>query len=1302
MAGKTYIKTGNYSWDKVKRIYLKTGGQTWSPIRKAYLKTGAATWRKVYDTTSNRPYITGNDIPKIRLNTPRTNSTLDFSGTANDPVNPVVEAPPVQQMGPPTTTPTTGWPNETIGNHLWGYDGTWASGNGSAITYSRQWLYNYSGNANDNTFDPAANLSSTGRDDMLTNTQTYIGQSYNGVPGGYFDRNFLSFRVTATNSAGSVSSESAMVYIVKQRPTGSITMIDPDIATPNTTMAASFSISNNWYKTVERDQSYIEWFAVDNLGDTLTTSNRVQIEYLDTFSYPENTETATSLTSTSYHVPTLTNKYYYARITLNNSNTLPAEYNGNVINVSGFTPNSAQTYTVNKTGKTSAANGPFNLTNATKTTRYYDTNSSTWKRSVSVDIGQSSSATQYEVQIEGQYAGTQGTYDYTSSSWIVLQTLQNAPYIYETSRIGGSLIYTKDVDNYLNYRFTARSRNGTSLNGAAYSNNGTSSSYVYVTAPSVAPPAPSISNIQTSSDYFGSYVTFDNYMSSYGSNDWRYFEYTLDNGSNWLQSSANSGYINTTSGKLYVTAGQTVNLRIRLTNEDIATGPQSNLLTIVGASVPGEPTSVVVKSFTGNQGTIFFVSGANTQSVQGYLEWDTFNTSDSITNYVNVGSNTAAKIQLTGAVSTTKVYNALLRPYSGQNQTGGTGATKLFTTKVLNGSDSMQISLGTPTLSSDRTINLSWTLISGSPTHYICRLYNSSGSLISTKSISYTSTSVSFNNSDGVQYSTNYYITVQPQYQYTSSVTYEDYIYNSTTINGGANVTAPTSTSIVSMSRLDDSTVRAYIGSSGGSGPYYQLYWQSGSTAPSTTNYDAASTTSTVMEDFGFANGITYYFYIRSSTENLGNTVTGGTATAGTYSNYGPTTGSASYTFASPSGGTASVSGSSSVGSTLTLTLGTPSASPAADGLTIIWRRNDGGAGGNSYTGGSIMQYGGTSYTIDSPLVAYSSVGYSIRAEVTWNNGVGSQSANSNGTVVTSNAPSTPTSITATTTRTDGVNLTFSGSSGATSYDIFWNTSASSTPSSAATPDFSGVSSPYLDTTISSGATRWYWVRGKNSSGVTSAWYPATNGVTGTRVAAVSVPATPTGLAATTNRSDGINVTWNASSGATSYELWYGGVPSNPSTPSGTDGSTPDFYPGSATSYLDTAVGTGGSRTYYVRARNSSGVSNWSSGVTGTRYSAPIVNAPATPTGVGLTGSGSVSWTASSGATSYIIEFYTATNGSGSGAAGPYYAYPTSSPYQLTSPYASPNNYARVRVAASNTGGTSSYSGWVPSASTYT
>jgi len=95
---------------------------------------------------------------------------------------------------------------------------------------------------------------------------------------------------------------------------------------------------------------------------------------------------------------------------------------------------------------------------------------------------------------------------------------------------------------------------------------------------------------------------------------------------------------------------------------------------------------------------------------------------------------------------------------------------------------------------------------------------------------------------------------------------------------------------------------------------------------------------------------------------------------------------------------------------------------------------------------------------------------------------------------------------------------------------------------------------------------------------------------------------------------------------------------------------------------------------------------------------------PGVPSGVGLTGSGSVSWTASTGSpTSYEIEFYTASNASGSGAAGAYSVTGiSSSPYQLVSPYGgSGANWARVRVRARNSSGASNYSAWYPSETTY-
>jgi hypothetical protein len=838
-----------------------------------------------------------------------------------------------------------------------------------------------------------------------------------------------------------------------------------------------------------------------------------------------------------------------------------------------------------------------------------------------------------------------------------------------------------------------------------------------------APSTPVISNITTSTDSLGVKISFDISLTSTGSSTIDYWEFNLNDGGwqkfNSTYTPTPDGYVfGNSSAQIYVSAGTYYTVRVRATNLDAATSQQSNQLAITSAAAPTEPTSVVVKSFNANQLTIFFTAGQNTGSVVGMADYDSVNDFDFLDGYINISQYNPGKIQLNGAAYSSRSYQIYLKPWTGANKTGNEGALTYYTNKTPSGSDKMQISLGAPSRPSDRKIDLSWTISSGAPTQYICNLYTSSGSLTSSKLVS-SATSVSFTSADGVQYSTNYYITVQPQYQYATGVTYEDLVYTSTTINSGANVTAPTSTSIVSVARLTDSTCRVYIGSSGGSGPYYQLYWQSGSTAPSTTNYDAASTTSTVMEDFSFSNGITYYFYIRSSSENLGNTVTGGTATAGTYSDYGPTTGAASYTFASPSGGTASVSGSSTVGSTLTLTLGTPSASPAADGLTIIWRRNDGGAGGNSYTGGSIMQYGGTSYTIDSPLVAYSSVGYSIRAEVTWNNGVGSQSVNSNGTLITSAgvAPSGG-SVTLTPSGTQmagttiSANVTAMSGTATISYTTTIRKKTGSAPTSktdgtevaSGTGTGNGVATHTITDSEASGTPDQFraFTTGTNTIGSNVV---SSNTVISTPYVAPVV--TPSGGTATSTPSTGTAGTttyfgstsgWSGSPTSYTYS-WQYFSQSSFSWVQYTSGTT--FSPPSNINSLYPNYGW----QLSVAATNSAGTGYATTSIT---VNTPVVvTVPSTPTGVTVSGSGLVSWDAVSGATSYEVLNYTDRTSAPSNTTnrlGPYTTTGiTGTSFQLTSTqgYSGSNNYARAQVRARNSAGASSYSAWYPSSTTY-
>ena len=290
-----------------------------------------------------------------------------------------------------------------------------------------------------------------------------------------------------------------------------------------------------------------------------------------------------------------------------------------------------------------------------------------------------------------------------------------------------------------------------------------------------------------------------------------------------------------------------------------------------------------------------------------------------------------------------------------------------------------------------------------------------------------------------------------------------------TTSAVSAGLVAPTSVSISTMSRFDNTNVNAVIAFSGtGIGPYYQLYWTTASTAPNTTIYDSASTGSPIADVFSPTSGTTYYFYVRSSSQNLGNTNTGGNATAGTYSAY--STASASYTFQSPTG-TIGVSPASGTAGTTQYTASAPiNAAPTAN-VSYQWQYLDQGSTYISISGATSSTY--------TPPSNYFALGYSssLRCRVTANNGVGSLVLDSS--AVTVNAPltklSTPTGVNASDNRSDGVLVTWNAVSGAAYYGVWWG----GLPGYDSPPDFGGPNNPtlitgtsYLDTSIAVGANR--------------------------------------------------------------------------------------------------------------------------------------------------------------------------------------------------------------------------------------
>ncbi len=141
-------------------------------------------------------------------------------------------------------------------------------------------------------------------------------------------------------------------------------------------------------------------------------------------------------------------------------------------------------------------------------------------------------------------------------------------------------------------------------------------------------------------------------------------------------------------------------------------------------------------------------------------------------------------------------------------------------------------------------------------------------------------------------------------------------------------------------------------------------------------------------------------------------------------------------------------------------------------------------------------------------------------------------------------------------------------------------------------------------------------------------YYWNSNAASITVTTAQSVPAPPTGLTATAGNAQ-VTLTWGASAGATSYNVYR-------STVSGGEGTTPIATGITTAAFINTGL-TNGTRYYYkVAAVNSAGTSLQSNEASAT----PQVSAPPAPTGLTATpGNAQVTlaWTAAPGATSYNV-----------------------------------------------------------------
>jgi len=181
--------------------------------------------------------------------------------------------------------------------------------------------------------------------------------------------------------------------------------------------------------------------------------------------------------------------------------------------------------------------------------------------------------------------------------------------------------------------------------------------------------------------------------------------------------------------------------------------------------------------------------------------------------------------------------------------------------------------------------------------------------------------------------------------------------------------------------------------------------------------------------------------------------------------------------------------------------------------------------------------------------------------------------------------PAAPTNLTATAGNAQ-IGLTWSASTGASSYSVYRGTTSGGEGSTPITSGLTGTS--YTNTGLANGTKYYYKVAAVNSAGTSG----QSSETSATPASTVTVPSAPTGLAATAGNAQ-VNLSWSATSGATSYNIYR-------STTSGGEGSTAVASGITSSSYINTGL-TNGTKYYYkVAAVNSVGTSGQSSEVSAT------------------------------------------------------------------------------------------------------
>jgi titin len=225
-------------------------------------------------------------------------------------------------------------------------------------------------------------------------------------------------------------------------------------------------------------------------------------------------------------------------------------------------------------------------------------------------------------------------------------------------------------------------------------------------------------------------------------------------------------------------------------------------------------------------------------------------------------------------------------------------------------------------------------------------------------------------------------------------------------------------------------------------------------------------------------------------------------------------------------------------------------------------------------------------------------------------------------TIQTATTPAAPpaqvTGLTATAVSTTEIDLGWTPTPGATSYEVDRSTS----PTDGFSPIATGLASPsFADTTPAPQTTYWYQVIAGNPTGT---------GPASTAASTATLPDQVTGLGATAISASEIDLAWNPAGGAITYVVQR--------APSGSGNWTTLSAGASSTALADTAVSAGTSYDYRVAATGVGGTGAFST----TQSATTPQQIPQQVTGLTATSASAaeidLTWTPAAGATGYEVD----------------------------------------------------------------